>query len=317
MKFSRFILVLALLLTVFGCASKYHPKDINTLTIQNNIESSGIGKSDFVEIEHMNMHYIETGEGDPMVLIHGWLCWGAFWKKMTPFLSQNYHIYAVDLIGHGLSDKPVGDSISYSTEAQARRVVEFMEKKSIANAVIVGHSMGGEIAAKVSLLAPERVKAAVLVCAAGMKDNPRRLPSYIRAARAMHLEPVIVPFFSEGTIRHFSPGLMFYGENPMPEEFVEDIVIANLSGKNAKKAVLKATTEGLFKDFLNDRCPDLKTRTLVVSATDDIIVPPSMGKEYDSLLPNSTFMEFGKAAHMLPWERAEDVSKAILDFCKP
>ncbi len=243
-------------------------------------------------------------------------CWGAFWKKMIPNLSQDYHIYAMDLIGHGLSDKPLDDSISFSTEAQARRVIEFMEKKSITNAVVVGHSMGGEIAAKVALMAPDRVEQAVLICAAGMEDNPKQLPSHIRLARAMHLEPVILPFFTEGTIRRFTPDLMFHKGNAMPEEFVEDMVMANLSDKRAKKALLKVTVEGLFQDFLNDRCSEIQAETLVVAATDDLIVPPSMGKEYDSLLPNSTFMEFDNAAHMLPWERPEDVTQAILEFCK-
>ncbi|ACL02765.1 alpha/beta hydrolase fold protein [Desulfatibacillum aliphaticivorans] len=315
MKFFRLMLVLPLLFSMYGCSFKYNPVDYNTSIIQNEIETAGIGKSSFIEIDNLNMHFIESGEGDPIILIHGWLCWGAFWKKITPSLSEKFHVYALDLIGHGLSDKPVDDNFSYSTEAQARRVVEFMKKKSITNAVIVGHSMGGEIAAKTAIMAPDRVSAAVLICAAGMQDNPQSLPSYIRIARAMHLEPIIALFFSEPAIRQFTKDLMFYSENPMPEEFVKDVVLANLTGKNAKKAVYKVTVEGLFKDFLNERCAEMKTKTLVISATDDLIVPPAMGREYNSLLPDSTYLEFDKAGHMLPWERPEDVSRAILAFC--
>ncbi|MBI9077046.1 MAG: alpha/beta hydrolase [Desulfatibacillum sp.] len=315
MKFTRIVLAFSVLLLAFGCSAKYSNTNFTPQIIEAEIETKGVGASDFIEIDNMNMHYIETGEGAPIVLIHGWLCWGAYWEKMIPYLSRDHHIYAMDLIGHGLSDKPLDDGISFSTDAQARRVIEFMEKKSITNAVVVGHSMGGEIAAKVALMAPDRVEKAVLICAAGMEDTPKLLPSYIRMARAMHLEPVILPFFSEGTIRNFLPGLMFYKGNVVPEEFVKDLVMANLSGENAKKAVLKVTVQGLFQDFIDDRCPEMKAKVLVISATDDLIVPPSMGKEYDRLLPDSTYMEFDQAAHMLPWERAEDVANAILEFC--
>ncbi len=308
----RYLSLFLLFAFTVGCASvKYTTDDI-----RKEIANANVGTSNFVRVGDYNIHYVEAGRGEPMIMIHGWLCWGAYWKKIIPLISNRYHVYAPDLLGHGISDKPLGKEVSYGTDAQAERIIAFMNALGIRKAVLVGHSMGGEIAAKVTLAEPERVKGLVLVCAAGMEQTPKLLPWYVRFFRAVHLENAVANMLDEGMIRRHVPSLMFYKENRMPDEFVKDIVMTNLKDKTDRKAMSRVTREGLFRNFLDSRCGEIKAPTLVISAKYDIVVKPAMGERYSSLIPGSQYVCIDRAAHMVPWEQPDQVAAAIVVFMK-
>ena len=307
------VTITSVILFIFlaGCASvKY-----TTVDIEKEIVRSNIGESKFVKVGDYNIHYIESGAGEPMIMIHGWLCWGAYWKKIIPLVKDNYHVYAPDLLGHGISDKPLGKEVSYGTDAQAQRIIAFMNALGIKKAYLVGHSMGGEIAAKVALAAPDRVKGLVLISAAGMEKTPKLLPWHVRLGRAVHLEN-LAWMMNETIIRINTPSLMFYRENPMPDEFVKDILMTNLKDMTDRKAMVKATKEGLFQNFMDKRCADIKVPTLIISAKYDIVVRPEMGERYSSLIPGAQYVCIDKAGHMAPWEQAGQVAANIKNVMK-
>ncbi len=91
--------------------------------------------------------YREYGpqNGYPVIMIHGFshsmLCWH---ETIKPVADRGYHVYTIDLLGHGLSDKPYG--IDYTIPLFTSQVYEFMKTKGIKKAVIMGHSMGGATA---------------------------------------------------------------------------------------------------------------------------------------------------------------------------
>lgn len=304
----RYLAFLFLFIFVAGCTSGQY----TTRDIEKELALSNIGASKFVKIGDYSIHYIEAGKGEPMIMIHGWLCWGAYWKKIIPLIDDRYHVYAPDLLGHGISNKPLGKNVSYGTDNQAERIIAFMNTLGIKKAYLVGHSMGGEIAAKVTLMAPDRVKGLVLVSAAGMEQTPNLLPWYVRLGRAMHIEDLIAAILNETLIRWLTPSLMFYRENPMPDEFVKDVVMTNLKNSVDRKAMARITKEGLFQNYLDKRASDIKVPTLIIAAKHDVIVPPEMGKRYRSLIPGSQFVCIDGAAHMAPWEQPRQVAAHIM-----
>jgi pimeloyl-ACP methyl ester carboxylesterase len=308
----RHFTLFLLFLFAVGCATVNY----TTADIEKDIARTNIGASKFVKVGDYNIHYIEAGQGEAMIMIHGWLCWGAYWKKVMPHLTGRYHVYAPDLLGHGISDKPLGKEVSYGTEAQAERIIAFMNALGIRKAYLVGHSMGGEIAARVTLAAPDRVKGLVLVCAAGMEDTPKLLPGYVKFARGIHFENLAADMMDEAMVRRYVPSLMFYKENQMPDEFVKDVVMTNLKDRTDRKAMARVTNEGLFQGFLDKRCAEIKAPTLVIAAKYDIVVRPEMGERYSSLIPGSQFVCIDKAAHMVPWEQADQVAANILRVMK-
>ncbi len=301
-----------ILLIFLGCATVQY----TTADIHSEIDKYNIGSSKYLTIDGNTIHYIEEGRGKPMILIHGWLCWGAYWKKIIPLIKDQYHIYAPDLLGHGISDKPLSRKGTYSTVAQAKRIIAFMDALHIQSAYLVGHSMGGEISAIIAIVKPERVKKLVLICATGLEDTPKHMPGYVKAGLDLGMEGLVSDMMNEKLMRRHIPGLMFYKENPMPDDFVKDIMMTCFNTRKDRQAVARVTTEGLFGIFLDESCKDITKPALVVSAKYDRIIVPAMGERYHELISNSKYVCIDKAGHMVPWEQADAVAAAIRNFCR-
>lgn len=301
---------LVLVFAFWGCSAK-----LTKIETAKKISEKIPAKSAFVKVDNLEIHYLEAGSGDPMILIHGWLCSGASWEKVIPVLAEKFHVYAIDLPGHGLSDKPLTDDIRYSTDNQAKWVIGFMDRLSIEKAYIVGHSMGGEIGAKIALAAPQRVKKLVMVDATGLEKNPKIIPFYLRMARGLHLySPAFRMAFRTG-VKIFLRLSMYYSKNPVDEDFVEQLMLTTFASQKDRKCAIKVTNEGLFKSFIDDRAPAITTPTLLVWGKYDKVVPLSLGKRYHDLIPGSKLVVIDKSGHIVPFEKPQELCKAIFLFC--
>jgi pimeloyl-ACP methyl ester carboxylesterase len=102
-----------------------------------------------------------------VVCVHGWACSVYSFRRLMPLLAdRGMRAVAVDLPGHGLSDKP-GAAGRYTLDAQVECVLAAMDALGIDRALLAGHSMGGPICARAAVLAPERVTALALLAPAG------------------------------------------------------------------------------------------------------------------------------------------------------
>jgi pimeloyl-ACP methyl ester carboxylesterase len=104
--------------------------------------------------------------GDPsnptLVLVHGWLMHAGFWRETMAELEDRYYCIAVDLLGHGHSDKP--QYANYSISAHARRILRLLDQLQIDRFTVIGHSMGGQISLYLAAeLARDRVEKVVSV----------------------------------------------------------------------------------------------------------------------------------------------------------
>lgn len=119
-----------------------------------------INKTDksFVTIDGHHIAYTDTGTSNKPVilLIHGWISHAGIWDTTIDFLKDKYRCIAIDLLGHGHSDKP--QDADYSIQAQTRRIISIADHLRIENFGIIGHSMGGLIAFNIALNSPERVQ---------------------------------------------------------------------------------------------------------------------------------------------------------------
>lgn len=109
----------------------------------------------------VKLRYLDTGRGDPPLLfIHGWCCNHTFWREQIPAFSGRHRVVAVDLRGHGESDKPEQD---YTIEGFADDVAWLLGETGLLRPIIVGHSMGGTTAFRLALDRPDIASAVVLV----------------------------------------------------------------------------------------------------------------------------------------------------------
>lgn len=147
---------------------------------------SQYGIDKFAVVSDHHIHYVETGEGEPVLLIPGAFSTYRDWNRIIPFLSKQYRVLAIDYLGVGDSDKPRSGA-GYTIEAQADLIVKMMETLHIPKANIVGVSYGGGIALNIATRYPDRVNKIVCIEGNGLKNE--KLP--YRPMEAILRWPVI------------------------------------------------------------------------------------------------------------------------------
>jgi pyruvate dehydrogenase E2 component (dihydrolipoamide acetyltransferase) len=129
-------------------------------------------RAEMVELaDGSHVYALVAGPADaaePIVFLHGLGGSQATWANVLGDFAETYRIAAIDLPGHGATDKPDPEAFDYSITSLATRVGEVIEKLELSPAIIVGHSLGGATALQLALDRPELVRALALVNSAGL-----------------------------------------------------------------------------------------------------------------------------------------------------
>jgi haloalkane dehalogenase len=113
------------------------------------------------EVDHKTLHYVDVGQGDPVVFVHGLPTWSFMYRDMIQGLKLNYRCIAVDNMGFGLSQKP--SSCTYRPEKMAEYLSELIRKLDLQNITFVVNGMGGPIGLSYALDHPHNVKHLILL----------------------------------------------------------------------------------------------------------------------------------------------------------
>ncbi|MBI5967518.1 MAG: alpha/beta fold hydrolase [Deltaproteobacteria bacterium] len=108
----------------------------------------------YVEIEGLRMAYVEQGQGDPILMLHGEPTWGYLYRHMIPSLAENGRVIVPDLIGFGRSDKPVADN-AYTYKSHVRWMRGFIKALELQHITLVCQDWGGAIGLRVLAQMPE------------------------------------------------------------------------------------------------------------------------------------------------------------------
>ena len=107
------------------------------------------------------IHYIDEGEGEPVVFVHGTPTWSFVWRQQIKSLSRNYRCIAPDHLGFGLSDNPAG--FAYTPEAHAENLEALLDHLQLKNITLVVHDFGGPVGLRYALRHPENVKNLIIL----------------------------------------------------------------------------------------------------------------------------------------------------------
>jgi 4,5:9,10-diseco-3-hydroxy-5,9,17-trioxoandrosta-1(10),2-diene-4-oate hydrolase len=269
----------------------------------------------YIKIGEINTRYWMAGDTGPQVLlIHGVGRFLEEWMLSFDALAAHNRVYALDLPGHGRTDKPL--SASYRLVDLARFVNDFMGALDISQAHIVGHSMGGGIALQLTLQFPEAVDKLVLVCSAGLGKEA-----------TLVLRITAVPLLGEILTR---PSLN--GTRRLLKEFVKDPAfltddfvdlsyrMAALPG--AQQAVLKTlrSAGNLFGQYddtyrpIVDNLESIQCPVLIVWGRQDRVLPVAHGQAAVSGLPNANLEILEDCGHLPMLEQTQKFNESILDF---
>ncbi len=253
-------------------------------------------------MEGYRIAYREAGEGPPVILIHGLAASSAYWKETIGPLSASHHVYAIDLLGFGDSEKP---SVDYTIEGYVEQIAAFMQKRGIERADLVGHSLGGTIAALFAAEYPWKVGRLALVDMGGL--TPGSIGWLARLSGLPVVGDLLMSLRTRGMVRRVLRTKVFLNPDLATDEAIDPVMQA--SGRAYGR---------LFRDI---RCADirpalkrLRVPTLVVWGAKDALFPPVAGREAASLIEGARFIEIPAAAHIPQLENPKSFNAALLDF---
>jgi pimeloyl-ACP methyl ester carboxylesterase len=131
----------------------------------------------FVDAGGVKTNYLDSGEGAPVVLIHGsgpGVTAYANWRLVIPDLARHFRVLAPDMAGFGYSDKPG----NYTMAVWVNQIISFLDALNLKQASLVGNSFGGALALRMAIDQPGRVDRFVLSCspaAAGRRSARRTI----------------------------------------------------------------------------------------------------------------------------------------------
>jgi pyruvate dehydrogenase E2 component (dihydrolipoamide acetyltransferase) len=253
-----------------------------------------------VEIDGRAIAYQVLGDGDapPLVLVHGFGGDRNTWMFNQPVLAATRRTVALDLPGHGLSAKDVGDG---SIDVLRDAVAGLLDALDIGRAYLVGHSLGGAIAVQLALQRPERVAGLSLICPAGLGAEVNRdyIDGFIAASRRKALKEVL--------------GVLFADPDLVSRDMIEEVQrYKRLDGVDA---ALRRLADGLFADgrqatVLRDRLGEISVPVQVIWGAADAVVPPAHAEG----LPDSVAAHvLDGAGHMPHMEKAGEVNRLIAE----
>lgn len=132
------------------------------------------------------IHYTSSGEGEPIILLHGFLENTSMWKSLQVELSKTHRIYALDLPGHGKTE-----AIGYihTMEDYAALVLAFADLKKLKTFSLIGHSMGGYVALAIAELHSEKIKKLILLNSTSLADSETKQKERNRAITMIQRYP--------------------------------------------------------------------------------------------------------------------------------
>lgn len=259
-----------------------------------------------VSVNGHSLRVVDTGRGSTVVLVHGLAASLYSWRYTVPALAQaGYRVVAFDNLGFGYSDKPAH---GYTNAEYVGLLTGLMDSLGISDAVLVGHSMGGAIAAEVALAHPERVTGLVLVDAAGYGV---RWPFMLRVARWPLVGAIVDRFRGRGATARILRRI--YADPSRVTAQDVDQYYAPMAEPGAGRAL-----RGVFREYgfdtLRGRFDSVAVPTLVMWGSEDRLIPPTVGQAVVSQLQRGAFVLVPGAGHALPEEAPEPFNRTLLAF---
>lgn len=270
-----------------------------------------------VLVQGHRIAYLDTGDGPPVILVHGFggSIWQ--WEYQQGALSAAHRVVTLDLLGSGWSDKP---DIAYTPTELVEFFRGFMDALGIRRASLVGNSMGAGVAIGMALAHPDRVDRLVLI--GGLPDHVREKLASPLIKRALD---------TRAPVWLVRVGNRLIGRGPT-EDVLNELVhdrslltpaVIERSYRNRKRPGLipPLMTLGrnlpLWEDGFAKRLGEIRHPTLILWGAEDRVFPPQVGRDLHATMAGSSFTPIPEAGHMPQWERPDTVNPILLQFLRP
>ena len=250
-----------------------------------------------IKIQGCDINYEVLGDGNPVILLHGWLATLETMRPIANNLCKNFKVYLVDVIGFGKSQLP---EHPLKTDDFGNFLKEFTEKLNIKNPILIGHSNGGRIIINAVGRGLVSAKKIVLIDSAGIKPK-RSLTYYLKVA-----------FYKTG--KFF---LNLLPNTKAIKKFKEKI--RNHVGSEDYKTsanVLKETMKIIVNEDLQYLLPKISVPTLLFWGSLDTATPISDARIMEKLIPDCGLIEYAGSSHFSYLENINNVNSVLNEFLK-
>jgi len=283
-----------------------------------------------IEGQDLRMAYMDippegTPNGMAVLLLHGKNFFGAYWKETIHILSQSgFRVVVPDQIGFGKSSRP---NIHYSLHLLAFNTKRLLDVLGIKQIAVVGHSMGGMLATRFTLMYPEAVTHLILENPIGLEDYRIVVPyTPIEEAYRNELNA------TEEGIRNYHK-TYYVKWKPAYEEYVQVFLGWRASAEYPRLAMSSAlTSQMIYEQPVCYEFPYIKSKTLLVIGQSDRTVAgkgkvkkeqlslvgqyPELGRRTAKLIANSSLVELPEVGHIPHFEAPDAFHKELLRFLK-
>ncbi len=250
-----------------------------------------------VKIQDWNIYYEVVGEGNPVILLHGWLANLETMRPIANSLASNFKVYLVDIVGFGKSDLP---EHPLNSNDFGNFLAEFIHELNIQNPILIGHSNGGRMiinAVGRGIVTPRKI---VLIDSAGLV--PKRKPKYyIKVSIFKAGKAVLNKLPDVGGIRNFK------------EKILNHVGSADYK---ASAPVLRETMKRILNEDVSELLPNLKVPTLLIWGTNDTDTPISDAKKMERLIPDCGLIEYKNSGHFSYLQNIQNCNAVLNEFFK-
>ena len=285
--------------------------DINEIIIRlKQLRQEGYEK--YITFNGARIRYTVIGAGPVVILLHGLGGFLETWGLNMVPLSNHCKVYALDLPGHGLSDKLDG---CYLPDCATGFLVNIMDRLGIERATLIGHSLGGAISMNTAANFPDKVDKLILVSSAGLS---KRVPTSYRI--------LSIPVLGKLTIMLTGKYLFNRGMKNLFHKLdflsadIRSLVMTNPHKPLTAEELLDIARRNVGigglrpHSLMIDKLPYIKTKTLFIHGAQDKVFPLKYVNKSFSLIPNAVVKVFDNCGHLPHVERPIQFNETVLSF---
>ena len=267
-------------------------------------------RSHYVTVNNLTLHYTVTGQGPPVVLVHGYAHAQTMWRRpVEHYLQKHFRCYALDLPGHGLSDTP--PLAWFRIENFTATLRQFCLSLALENFILIGYSMGGLISLDLTLRYPDLVTNLVLI------NAPIHGRFLARFDPLLRLEKFIQHPIAEKLFRLYNR----YYWLSIPVElnrYANPKLIFSESCRRIQLEMGQCHLQTLFGNYkairafaLRQKIAALRPPTLIITSDKDRVVPPGHARLIDEQISQAQLVVIPNCGH-LPLDEQPDLFDAVL-----